>query len=68
MKSVEGLVYLLEPCSLWELVISFLDFCFTFLNEIKSLSVCVLFILFAHGLLPCSLVELWNQSCVDLIL
>jgi len=32
MKSVEGLVYLLEPCSLWELAISFLDIWCTFLK------------------------------------
>ena len=35
-KSLEGLVYLLEPYfSFWELVISFFYNCFTFLNEIN---------------------------------
>ena len=48
MKSVEGLVYLLEPCSLWELLISFVDIWFLFLKWDKSLSICVLFILYAH--------------------
>ena len=34
----------------------------------KSLSVCVLFNSFCSLVLLCSLVELWNQLCVNLIL
>jgi hypothetical protein len=59
---------LLEPCSLWELLISFLVICFSLLKWDMSLSMCVLVILYAHWLLLCSLVELWSQSCVKLIL
>ena len=68
MKSVEGLVYLLEPCSLVGSLLShLLIFVFPSWWD-KSLSMLVLFILYAHWLLFCSLVELWNQSCVNLIL
>ena len=68
IKSVEGLVYLLEPCSCWELVISYLNICLNSLKWDKSLSVCVLFNSFCSLVLLCSLVELWNQLCVNLIL
>ena len=48
IKSVEGLVYLLEPYSLWELLISLVGIWFSFLKWDKSLSMCVLFIFYAH--------------------
>ena len=67
MKSVEGLVYVLEPCSLWELVVSFLIYCLIFLNEICLRACVCYFILYAHWFLLCSLVELWNRLCVILI-
>ena len=50
-KSLEGLVYLLEPYfSLWELVISFFYNCFTFLNEINLWSWMFLFFFMLVGL------------------
>ena len=47
-EKCRGLVYLLEPCSLWELLISFVDICFSFLKWDRSLSMSILFILYAH--------------------
>ena len=63
MKSVEGLVYLLEPCSLWELLISFVNLWFTFLKWDKSLSMCVLLILYAHWFCLVLLLNLDSILC-----
>ena len=68
IKSVEGLVYLLEPYSHWSWLSHILIFVLNSLKWDKSLSVCVLFNSFCSLVLLCSLVELWNQLCVDLIL
>ena len=69
IKSVEGLVYLLEPYSHWSWLSHILIFVLNSLKWDKSLSVCVFCLIrFAHWFLLCSLVELWNQLCVNLIL
>ena len=76
MKSVDGLVYLLEPYSLWELVISFCDIWFTLLKWDKSLSVCVfiypicslVFSLFTCWTLESILVLIWFFDVIWTIL
>ena len=69
-KSLEGLVYLLEPCFPFRSWLShsfFFGIFLILLNEIIVEHVCFV-CLYAHCLLCGSCVELWYQSCVDLVL
>ena len=48
VKSVESLAYLLEPCSFWECIISFLLTCFICFNEINLWACVALSIFYAQ--------------------